>query len=345
MPYITKTPSGKYKCQYRCDGKYKCVTASTRREAEYLALEDQMMARRRKEIGPTVGESIRSYIDSRNAVLSPATIAGYEKIFRNYIDGIKDRPLSGLTQLDYQTFVNSLSGQRNRRGVVMSPKTIANVCGLIEAAARESGITLTAKRPAPRKHVTNLISPEAVISLVRGDRIELPVLLAAWLSLSMSEIRGLQAHSVHGRLLIVQGAVVDVDGVAVRKEANKAYQRTRTLPIPEPIMNLIKETDAWKAGTGPLISMTGQAIYKRWIRLQQAAGIYPPVTFHALRHLNASVMLALGVPDTYAMTRGGWQSRQTLTNIYQHTLAERQPDYDARIDDYFTVLYNGQRKS
>lgn len=342
MPYITKTKSGKYKCQYRCDGKYKCVTASTRKEAEYLALEDQMMARRRKEIGPTVGEAIRSYIDSRDAVLSPSTIAGYEKIVRNYIDVIKDRPLSAMTQLDYQTFVNSLSGQRNRRGVVMSPKTIANVCGLIEAAARECGVTLTAKRPAPRKHVTSLLSPGAVISLVRGDRIELPVLLAMWLSLSLSEIRGLQVHSVRGNTLIIQGAVVDVDGVAVRKESNKAYQRTRALPIPEPIMKLIQETDAWKAGAGPIISMTGQAIYKRWIRLQQNAGIYPAITFHALRHLNASVLMSLQIPDTYTMTRGGWGSRQTLMNIYQHTLADRQPDYDARIDEFFSVLYNGQ---
>ena len=154
-------------------------------------------------------------------------------------------------------------------------------------------------------------------------------MLAMWLSLSMSEIRALLVSSVHGDFLTVKGAVVDVDGVPTYKESNKAFDRTRTLRIPTAIMELIKKTDAWKAGEGYLVPMSGQAIYKRWRRMQ------PDMTFHQLRHLNASIMMALGLPDTYAMERGGWSSRQTLNRVYQHTMASRRSEYDDMIDRYF----------
>ncbi len=162
-----------------------------------------------------------------------------------------------------------------------------------------------------------------------------------WLSLSLSEIRGLTAASVKGDRLIVSGAVVDVDGVPTWKASNKAYERTRSLHIPPRIMDLIKETDAWKAGKGYLVPMTGQAIYKRWIRLQDGT---EKMSFHALRHENASVLMALGIPDTYAMQRGGWMSRQTLTNIYQHTIGARKDNYDQTIDSYFESLYNDKQE-
>lgn len=337
--YTKQTPSGRWKCQYRLDGRYKCVTADTKEEAELLAREDQVRGKAKAALGPTVGEAVRLYIDSRDAVLSPATVAGYEKILRNYLTDIRDTPLSKLSQLDYQSFVNRLSRSVNRRGVTMSPKSIANICGLVEAAARECGVTLTAKRPAPRKQIVMMMDPEAVISIVRDSDIELPVLLAMWLSLSMSEIRGLTVDSVKGDRLIVSGAVVDVDGVPTWKASNKAYARTRSLRLPPRIMELIEQTDAWKAGRGYLVPMSGQAIYKRWIRMQDAPH---PMTFHQLRHLNASVMMTL-VPDTYAMERGGWQSRQTLTRVYQHTMESRRSDYDDMIDSFFESLYDDKQ--
>ena len=323
--YAVKKPNGKWMVQFRLNGKTKAVTAPTKKEAEYLARKMQFEG---KQVEPvTVGNMIRKYIDSRDGILSPSTIAGYEKILRNL--SIVNTPVQ---KLDYQGFVNSLSKTVTRRGKTTSPKSIANICGLIEASAKYAGITLTAKRPAPRKQVVTLLEPDEIFRLVRGSDIELPVLLAMWLSLSMSEIRGLTVDSVNGEYLTVKGAVVDIDGLPVYKEANKAFDRTRTLRIPPMILNLIHQTDAWKAGKGYLVPMTGQTIYKHWRRLQNV------MTFHQLRHLNASIMMALGVPDTYAMERGGWSSRQTLNRVYQHTLAGRISEYDDRIDAFFSQL-------
>ncbi len=323
--YAVKKPNGKWMVQFRLNGKTKAVTAPTKREAEYLARKMQFEAK--QENDQTVGEMIRAYIDSRDGILSPSTIAGYERILRNLT--ITDTPVK---RLDYQRFVNDLSKTVTRRGKPTSPKSISNICGLIEAASKYAGITLTASRPALRKNTVTLLEPSTIISLVRGSDIELPVMLAMWLSLSMSEIRALTVASVRGEYLTVRGAVVDVDGVPTYKESNKAFDRTRTLRIPPTILDLIHQTDAWKRGEGFLVPLSGQAIYKRWQRLQDGT---QKMTFHALRHLNASIMMALGLPDTYAMERGGWSSRQTLNRVYQHTLAGRKPDYDDRIDAYF----------
>ena len=185
------------------------------------------------------------------------------------------------------------------------------------------------------KHTVTLLEPRSIISLVRGSDIELPVMLAMWLSLSMSEIRGLTVDSVKDDLLMVKGSVVDVDGVPTYKRTNKAYDRTRTLRLPPYILDLIHATNAWKRGEGYLVPLSGQAIYKRWIRAQDGT---QKMTFHQLRHLNASVMMSLGLPDTYAMERGGWSSRQTLNRVYQHTLAGRVEEYDSRVNSFFGDL-------
>jgi len=63
--------------------------------------------------------------------------------------------------------------------------------------------------------------------------------------------------------------------------------------------------------------------------------------FHQLRHLNASVMLMLGIPDKCAMERGGWSSNGVLKSVYQHTFSEECKLVDERIDGYFDALLNG----
>ena len=65
------------------------------------------------------------------------------------------------------------------------------------------------------------------------------------------------------------------------------------------------------------------------------------MTFHDLRHLSASVMLMLNIPDKYAMERGGWSTNSTLKSVYQHTFSEERKQVDKKIDDYFNKLIEG----
>lgn len=56
--------------------------------------------------------------------------------------------------------------------------------------------------------------------------------------------------------------------------------------------------------------------------------------------MNASVMLALNVPDKYAMERGGWSTNNIMKSVYQHTFSAERKAVDDRIDDYFTGIYD-----
>lgn len=62
------------------------------------------------------------------------------------------------------------------------------------------------------------------------------------------------------------------------------------------------------------------------------------MSFHDLRHLNASIMVLLGVPDKYAMERGGWSSTSVLKSVYQHTFSDERKAVDERIDKYFNDI-------
>ena len=49
-------------------------------------------------------------------------------------------------------------------------------------------------------------------------------------------------------------------------------------------------------------------------------------------------MLLLGIPDKYAMERGGWATPNTLKSVYQHTFSEERRQVDAKIDDFFNDI-------
>ena len=68
------------------------------------------------------------------------------------------------------------------------------------------------------------------------------------------------------------------------------------------------------------------------------------MTFHDLRHLNASVMLMLGVPDKYAIERGGWSTEYVLKNVYQQTFSSERQRIDNLIDDYFSSIVDEKSK-
>ena len=116
MPYTKKLPSGNWCCQFRLAGKTKTVTASTKREALLKAAELQMQQERKERTGLTVREAVEQYIASRDGILSPSTIQGYQKILDYYLGEISDRPLKLLDPQEYQAFVNGLAKKKTYKG-------------------------------------------------------------------------------------------------------------------------------------------------------------------------------------------------------------------------------------
>ena len=52
-------------------------------------------------------------------------------------------------------------------------------------------------------------------------------------------------------------------------------------------------------------------------------------------------MLMLGIPDKYAMERGGWSTDNILKSVYQQTFSTEREKVDDLIDKYFSGIIRG----
>ena len=282
----------------------------------------------------TVGQAIDRYIESKSAVLSPATIRGYRQIRRNCLKELMDVRLPMLTQEMVQRAVNRMAKPQKGQNPA-SPKSIRNAHGLLSAALSvyRPGLVLRTTLPQKTRHEVNIPTGEEIdriFAAVRGTRAELSVALAIWLGLRMSEIRGLQWDCLEGDVLHIKQALVDTDDGPTLK-ATKTYSGDRYLHVPPYIMDLIDQQDR---GKEYIIPHNGHIIYLDFIHACQKAGL-PHYRFHDLRHANASVMLALGIPDKYAMERMGHATTNMLKTVYQHTMKSKSEEVAQIVDQYF----------
>lgn len=315
---------------------YKRVTTDTKSEFAYAAA----IARERgvpEARGPvvTVGEAIDAYIASC-ATLSPTTLAGYRKIRRTMFPDLMNISLDSVSADRLQKAVNAEMTRKTERRNNLSAKTIRNAYGLVAASLRYFGApSYNVKLPKEKPRFIELPEPAEVIAAVRGSDIELPCMLAIWLSLSMSEVRGLKYSSIRHGCIYIDQVIVDVDGKPVEKQRAKVATRNRCLELPEMLLELIRKTtdlEAYERGEIQDGYLVPHAEY--WIR-RRLNKLLPGITFHQLRHLNASIMLQLNVPDKYAMERGGWSTPNTMKRVYQHTFSAERRRVDAAIDSYF----------
>ena len=329
IPKATKLPSGNWNVKLMVDGLRLSITEPTKREAEAKAAAVKtglQSAQKRRDI--TVGEAIDLYIDSKDAVLSPSTIAGYKKQRANTLQTLMDIPVANLTQEAVQLAVNSMARTK-------SPKYVKNAHGLLTAALSVYRPDFILHTTLPQKEKQEIVIPTTedvrkIAQFVKGKKFELPFLLAAWMGLRASEIRGLTWDCVGDDAIHIKHALVDgPDGPALK--LTKTYSSDRILPVPPYIMQLIiaqPHVDEY------VIHYNRNQLYKCLERACHSLGLRR-YRFHDLRHYQASVMLSMGVPDKYAMERMGHASTNMLKNVYQHTMTEKSREIAADIDAFF----------
>ena len=292
----------------------------------------------------TLREAIDKYIDSHTALCSPTTIQDYLCIQKFAFQDLMDIKLKDLDEIILTEAVNleaQRPNSRYKKTTAISPKRLKNEWGLVTAILNTylRDLDYNISLPKSPERVPELLPADVVLQIINGSDIELPVLLACWLSYSMSEVLGLtKSKSLRGDCLVIAETVVTVDGKPVRKEVGKNPTRNRMHRIPPYIKKLIDQVDG-----DIIVQMTGSALYHKWIKLQAANGIEQRMTFHDLRHLNASVMALLRVPDKYAQERGGWKSDKVMKHVYMQTISEERVKVDNLIDGYFDSILNTEK--
>ena len=325
LPSAKKLPSGNWNVSVMIAGERISITAPTKKEAENQAAAIKSGAKAaRKKTGLTVGEAIDQYVESKDAVLSPATIAGYKRIRANALQDIMDIDLDRLTPQIVQRSINMMA--RNK-----SPKTVRNAHGLLSAtlAVYRPDIALRTTLPQKVRYEISIPSDDdigAIMKACKDTENELPIMLALWLGLRMSEILGLKWEDVDGDVLHIRLAKVD-EGV----KTTKTYISKRDLDLPQYLQNLIA---AAPHNGEYIVNLSRRALYCRFQTICKKAGVQH-YRFHDLRHINASVMLALGIPNKYAEERMGHATDNMLKTVYQHTISSEQRATARKVNGYF----------
>lgn len=331
IPEPKKLPSGRWRVQYQVDGARHSQTFDTEIEARAFASGWKAGIVNADPVSElSVGKAMDRYIESKDGVLSPATIAAYKRIRKNHLQDLMGVKLRALTQERVQRAVNAMTKEGK------SPKTVRNAHGLLTATLAEYRPGMVLRTTLPQKiryeaAVPSVEDVKAILAALPGTEIELPATIAIWLGLRMSEVLGLRWGDIDldKKVLHVRRAKVD-EGV----KTTKTYSSQRDLPLPDHIAGLLGEP-------GPadqeVVRMTRRRILTVFHRICEEAGVQP-YRFHDLRHINASVMLAQGIPDKYAMERMGHATNNMLKTVYQHTMDAQAQAYAAQLDTYFETL-------
>lgn len=345
LPKAKQLPSGEWYMQVSVDGQRYNKAFPTKEEAEYWAaglktksIENSIPAR---EV--TVRKAFADYIESRSNVLSPSTLKAYKNIQKNYFSGLMGRKASSIQRQDIQREINELSKEK-------SVKTIKNaVALLLSVIADYTNIDprkLTYPQATKKEHPF-LEAPDIakLIDVIRGDKIEVPVLLALWLGLRRSEICALEWSDIDFEkktVSITKAVIPNDENKYVLKKTTKTEKSRRVLDLPDYLISRLEalQPDLSKR-VGRITTMNPNDIYNH-LKVICDRNEIPFVGIHGLRHTNASVMLSVGITAKLAMARGGWSNNATMQNIYQHLFSSDKELADKKINDFFDALTPGK---
>ena len=334
MAKAKRLPSGTYRCvvyvgtDENGKKKYKSITDPDKKRCEKLAAE--YADEHRKYVkGDTFGSAIEQFIQSREPVLSPATIRGYrniQNVLKNSHRGFCELSVHDLNVETYQKLINGWT-------VILSPKTIRNRTGFISAVMKYKGVlpppVKLPDKVKPDLHIPDIDDVKRLIEAAKGTEMEIPILLGAFAPMRRSEVVALSMDDINGNVIHVRSAIVmNSDGENVSKNP-KTYESDRFILMPEEIIKKIRDQGYVTKITNP------QHISQRFEHIARRANCVG-VRFHDLRHFCASYLHAQGVPEQYILERGGWTSDGVMQSIYRHSLASQKDKVNKEIMKNFS---------
>ena len=283
----------------------------------------------------TVAEAITKYIETHENRLKATSREQYEYIRDNRFQTLMPLKLADITNEKIDAAFDEELAKPSRKGGTLSHKTVNDALNLVKTVLREytKDLDIKVKSAEVQQSFRFLLPPETICAAVIGTNIELPVMLAMWLSLTASEIRGLtKSKSIRDGKLYVVETVVNVKGKAVRKQGGKEEKRPRAFDIPPYIQTLLDMVE------GDIIEpRSAHAINQRFQKVLEQNGLQK-MRFHDLRHVNASVMADKCIPTPVAQERGGWKTDSTMKRVYTHAFEKSRIEADKIINGVFESI-------
>lgn len=271
----------------------------------------------------TLEVAISRYIASKSAVLSPSTIYGYKKTARQYMKDIMQYPISEINQEMLQSAIN-------QEARIHSPKTVRNTYGLIHATLQMFRPDFIIKISLPQRIKPRFYVPDAkeikdIYSVIKGDPLEIPFLLAANCGMRPSEICALTKDCIYkGQIEVRKAVVVDENGNEILKPP-KTFSGYRSIPISEKFERKLLSCEG-----NQICTLSSNKISRDWHIFLEKQG-FTVFRFYSLRHYFASQALLLGIPQKYIAEMMGHSSTDMIERVYQHTFPSAMEKFKKQI--------------
>jgi len=317
----TEKRSGAYRIQPMRNGKRYSFTFDhkpTKADIENAISEAISKESARNGIDMTLKTAAEKYISSKENVLSPATIKGYDKILRNMPEWILSLKIDLISQDDLNRFVNELS-------INKSPKTVRNYHGFVSAVlgVYRPSFSISTHLPQNVRKEAYIPSDEdikALLSEMKGSRYYVPVILMAY-GLRRSEVLAITSDDVENDCIHITKALVKDKNNEWVIKTTKTTESTRDIFVPKEVTEYIQEK-------GYAFHGHVSAIYRELEAAQDRLNI-PHFSPHKMRHYFASKMHELGIPDADVMALGGWKTDNVMKTVYRHSLEKEKKNRSA----------------
>lgn len=307
-----------------------------------------------KESKITVKDFIRQWIELYiKDQLSPTTVQHYVVQTENYIIPVfGDMYLQQVKNIDVQKWLFSLQKKSPLTGKPMAPKTIKNIFLNLSAAMKKAVmLELIPKNPCDnvtmpkleRFHpdVYSIEEVEHMLDCAKGTSMYLPLMIEICIGLRRGELLALKWKHIdfENGYLSVEENLVTVNNERITK-APKTQSGKRSIQIPATLLTLLRDTKTERKANDNdyIICQKDGSPYKsdsftqKFRRFLEANDL-KHLRFHDLRHINATIMLSLGISPKVAQERLGHSSYQVTMDIYSHVLKKVEKEAADKLDE------------
>lgn len=332
-----RTKSGKYMCrpvdhyEYR-NGKripvQVCITRDTAKEA----LRDALIYEQThdKKNYRTFKDALERYIEVKKDVLSPTTLRSYKSRQQNAYDSLNDLRLTQITSEVIQEWINTYS-------IKHKPKTVANAHGLIMAVMDMFRPEARFNVTLPKRYKAELYTPtdddiKRILDHVKGTDLGKAVMLAAFGTLRRGEACALTYEDIKDNFIYVNKSMSYADGWVVKSP--KTVTSVRTIKLPSKVIEALRErhTDSQE-----VVGMNPEAVRKAFKKVLRELNL-PDFRFHDLRAYSVSARHAMGIPDVYTMSVGGYSSDSVMKSIYRRTMSDKEEAFADMANEHFSTI-------
>lgn len=287
----------------------------------------------------TVKQAFETYIDNKRNVLSPSTIADYERMPKHF-EEILMIDINDITSKVIQAIINDFAIKG------LSAKTIKNRINFLTTSLNFAGVDKRFRLTMPKAITPDLLPPEPsefsrLLSMASPEE-KLTIILAGLYTLRRGEIGGLCGEDLLwdlNSIYVHSSRVKDSNKKWIRRNMPKNLNSVRVIQIDPEIMKLFPKV-------GPkeyVIDLTPDAITRRFERLAKKACVN--CRFHDLRKYAASIRSEI-MPSKYVEADGGWKKdSKVMRTIYDKPFKEKRNEYSKLfnkkvVNEYASELFD-----